>query len=309
MQIVDPVTGQIGTISGGDFWGNYFRPLVTAARSRMGRYVVLDQTPVWEEKNNAKRQTSKQKRRVAELTLMKESDMGSSDSQVVVRSHLGYLCKSGDTVLCYNLTDTNIVDDEARENLEKTNMQDVVVVRKLYGGGKGGEEGKKLRNWRLQRLDVEIADDLRGKKEEEKMNVDEEDFLRELESDREMRERVNLYKLSEAKKRTSSSDSESENEEDDQKVQLEELLDSLDLDSKPDADDQMVVGGVPVTLPDFNEDLAYGGQVGLAWEEGARANQDGIGFIDRDEKVEDKTQPVMVQQFGKEFMKGSFKFT
>ena len=124
-----------------------------------------------------------------------------------------------------------------------------------------------------------------------------------------MRERVNLYKLSEAKKKTSDSDSESENEEDDQKVQLEELLDSLDLDSKPDADDQMVVGGVPVTLPDFNEDLAYGGQVGLAWEEGARANQDGIGYIDRDEKVEDKTQPVMVQQFGKEFMKGSFKFT
>ena len=112
---------------------------------------MLDQSPVVEERNQAKRQTAKQRRRLAELTLMREDDMGVRDDHVMVRSHLGYLCKAGDVVLAYCLQDTNIVDDEARAELDKTSAQDVVVVRKLYGGVATGEvDAARQRVWRLQ---------------------------------------------------------------------------------------------------------------------------------------------------------------
>jgi len=78
-------------------------------------------------------------RRVSELVLMKEDDMGATDEQVTVRSHIGYLCKAGDVVLGYNLRDTNIVecDDEGGDDLGN---QDVLVVRKLYGGVARGDK-------------------------------------------------------------------------------------------------------------------------------------------------------------------------
>ena len=46
-------------------------------------------------------------------------------------------------------------------------------------------------------------------------------------------------------------------------------------------------------------------------EEGARAEQDGIGFVGRDEskKVAEKGEARPVQQFGQEFMGKEFKFT
>ena len=37
MQVVDPANGQQGVISGDAFWRDQFRPLVTAARSRLKR--------------------------------------------------------------------------------------------------------------------------------------------------------------------------------------------------------------------------------------------------------------------------------
>ena len=315
MQVVDPQTGQQGIVSGDAFWRDQFRPLVTAARSRLKRYVVLDQSPVVEDRNNAKRQTAKQRRRLAELTLMREDDMGISDQQVVARSHLGYLCKAGDVVLAYCLADTNLVDDEARASLERSGAQDIVVVRKLYGGAATGEgDAAKQRMWRLQRLDVEVAEDLKkgkaGEKEQEKIDEDEEDFLRELEADRDMRDRINLYKHEEViKKREEAGELEADDDDDDdaaddQKLRLDELLDGLVLDQGPDE-------VVEQEMLEFDEDMPYGGMVGFAVEEGARARKDGIGYIDRDDrdKVEKRSVAVPVQQFGAEFMKDPKKFS
>ncbi|GMH58905.1 hypothetical protein TrRE_jg1404 [Triparma retinervis] len=232
---------------------------------------------------------------------MKEDSMGADDSQVIARSHIGYLCKAGDVVLGYNLRDTNIVerDDEGGDDLGN---QDVVVVRKLYGGVASGER-ERQRIWRLQRLEVEVKETRNAKKEEEKAMEDEEDFMQELEGDKAMRERVNLYK---AKEQLGGAE-EDDNKEDDQKITLDELLDGLDLDEKPDAGDSAGAAGEY----EFDEDLQYGGAFMGGIEEGARAEQDGIGFVGRDEsaKVKDKEQPKSVEQFGKEFMDKQFKFT
>ena len=124
---------------------------------------------------------------------------------------------------------------------------------------------------------------------------------------------MNLYKHEQVikkKEQAGELEADDDGDADDQKLRLDELLDGLVLDQGPDTaaagsqQDQDM-------LPAFDEDQPYGGQYDFSVEEGARARKDGIGFIDRDTKVEQKTVAVPVQQFGTEFMKdpAKFKFT
>ena len=134
--------------------------------------------------------------------------------------------------------------------------------------------------------------------------MDEEDFLQELEADREMRARVNIYKSDVTLKKEGGDDEQDEDDgedgndedEDDQKITLDELLDNLVLDSKPDA----VV-----------EDAAVGGDADAEQfrgfiEEGLRAAKDKIGYVGRDEalgiQAKETAIPVVGNVWGEDFM-------
>ena len=336
IHLVDPMTGQTATMHPETFYRKKFRPLIAAHRSHLTRYVVLGKEAVVEKVPNGKRSTIKQRSRLAELTLMKEDDMGVSDAQYCIKSHLGYLLKAGDVVVGYHLAEATLVDDEAEELRASGRMADVVVVRKLYGGVARGEneaEAARARSWRLQKLDVEKKDEERengnGKKSsrnDKKIKaldeMDEEDFLREIEADRELRANVNLYKYDAGKKKTieitgdddngetmkmENNDEDMANEEeeedgdddDDQKVQLDELLEGLALNSGPDADAGQVEGQ--------GESDAVGGNAGeklyteeelenmteterfqisqgrTIFEQGEKAKMDKIGYIDKEQ--------------------------
>ena len=200
MSVVDPITGQTGIVTSQNFWSEPFRPLITANRGVLTRFVVLNKEAVLDDQKVGQRISNKKKSRRAELTVMREADMGVSDEQFTVRTHLGYLCRAGDVVLGYHLGDTNLVDEEATALLNNSvgAVPEVVIVRKLYGSAATGEnDPAKKRTWKLQRLDVETTDNYsrkEKKKDGEKMEEDEEDFLTELEANRDMRERVNLYR-------------------------------------------------------------------------------------------------------------------
>jgi len=113
MSVVDPITGQSGTVTSQNFWNEPFRPLITANRSVLTRFVVLNKEASANDMKVGQRITKKRLNRRADLTVMREADMGVSDEQFIVSSHLGYLCRAGDVVLGYHLEDTNITDDEA----------------------------------------------------------------------------------------------------------------------------------------------------------------------------------------------------
>ena len=322
VQMVDPYSGQQGMLNGTSFWRNQFRPLISAARSRLTRYVVLDNTPAsFKDGNAAKKTTRRQRNRLSTLTLMREQDMGKTDQQQVVCSHIGYLCKAGDVVLGYNLQDTNIVDDEAREDLDAGSDTQLVIVRKLYGGVARGElDAAKQRLWRLERLDVEISDDMRkGSKRKDGQELDdndEEDFLRELEADRDMRSRVNLYKRdpnniagSNQQQNDNPDDilqdfDDDDDEHDDQKVELDELLDGLVLDGGPDH--EMEDPEEDQFDPDQGPMEGFASQAEM---DGSRAREEGVGFIGKDKTVPDKSEAISVEQFGQQFMNAKFSFS
>lgn len=296
INVIDPLTGQTANIESDAYWRDPFRPVITAARTRLTRFVVLGKDPVFLERNVSKKAVGKKQRsKLASVTAARESDLGMNDSQMEECSHLGYLMKSGDVCVGYDLTEAQLVDDEAEELRTSGKLPDFVFVRKLYGGVASGEsDAAKKRMFKLQRLDVKKGEEESRKKKKDKdadmENVDEEDFMQELEADKEMRTRVNLYKSSATVKE--SDDNEDGDDEDDQKITLDELLDNLQLDSKPDEaelDDDMM-----------NE------QGAIFMTDGERAAKDNIGYVGRDEalhvQAKETAIPVAGNVWGKEFM-------
>lgn len=301
IHVVDPLTGQTGVMNPEVFWRDPIRPIVTAARSRLTRYMILGKEPVVLERNVSRRSMSKKYRgRLALLTMARENDMGKNDVQFEERSNVGYLLKSGDVCVGYDLSEIQLVDDDADELRTAGKLPDVVVVRKLYGGVASGEaNAAKQRMFHLQKLNVDISEVMNArasKKDVELDNVDEEDFLREVEADRDMRNNMNLFKSENAKKTEdplpSSSDGNGDDEDDDdQQVQLDELLDSLVLKDGPDNMDDDALDTSPA-------------------EEGGKAAEDGIAYAGRDDarRIDEKAAAVPVSSFGKDFMNEDVKF-
>lgn len=307
IHLLDPLTGQTAQLIGEAYWRDPIRPVITAARSRMTRFVILGKEPVVLQRNVSKRSaTRKLRNQLATLTLAREDDLGINDEQFEENTHIGYLMKSGDVCVGYDLTETRFVEDDAEEMRSGGKLPDVIVLRKLYGGVAANEaDAAKKRIWRLQRLDVEVAEDLKSaraaKSKAEADDMDEEDFMREVEADKEMRTQMNLYKselLSKKKREELEAMQEGgavddDEEEDDQEVKLEELLDGLVMDAGPD-----------------QEDATQEEEALMGYEEGEKAAKDGINYVGREEarQVRAKEAAVPQSSFGKDFDLKDFKF-
>lgn len=304
IHLIDPLSGQTAQMSPEAFWREPIRPVITAARSRFVRYMILGKDPVMIEQNvSRKAATRRNKSKLALLTVAKEADLGINDIQIEEQSHVGYLMKAGDIAVGYDLTDVQFVDDEAEDARAAGKFPDVVTLRKLYGGVAAQDvDAAKQRLFQLQRLDadaVEATKARKAKKDKEDDDMDEEDFLREVEADKEMRLNMNLYKTEIAMKNEKDNDEDKGNmsdddDDDDQQVKLDELLDGLVLDDN--GDKEMNDAGI-------DEDLAWG-------EEGDKAAKDGISYTKRGDalNVKDKDAAMPVDSFAKQFIGKDFKF-
>lgn len=307
IHLIDPLSGQTAQLASEVYWRDPFRPIITAGRTRFTRYVVLGKDAVIVEKNSSKKTATKRNRnKLASLTLARESDLGLNDAQFDEKSHVGYLMKSGDVAVGYDLTDTQLVEDEAEEARAAGKLPDVVILRKLYGGvATNSINAAKNRAFELQRLDVDVVEESKGNskkqnKDIENDHMDEEDFLREIEADREMRNNMNLYKSEallkkkEGDNQNEDMESTNEDDEDDQEVKLEELLDGLVLDK-----------------PDEGMDQSEDSITAMPLMEGEKAAKDGLSYTSREmaASVKDKDSAAAVgNTFGKQFMDKSFKF-
>jgi nonsense-mediated mRNA decay protein 3 len=311
IHLVDPLSGQTAQMSNDVYWRDPIRPIITAARSRFVRYIILGKDPVIMEQNQSKKAPTRRNRaKLACLTTARENDLGVNDIQFEERSHVGYLMKSGDVAIGYDLTDIQLVDDEAEAARNSGKLPSVVILRKLYGGAATGETAAtSKRIFKLQRLEaskVESNRTKKAKKDDEDDDMDEEDFLQEVEADKEMRVNINLYKTDTAEKKEQemkNGNNDDEDDEDDQKVNLDELLDGLMLDDGPDKD-------MEETEFEINEDLPWGGVGQEFVEEGQKAAKDGITYVGRDEakQIKEKEAAIVANTFGQEFMNKPFQF-
>lgn len=226
------------------YWRQEFPALLSS--TRLVPYIVLGAEPLPEKvRPTAPRGHRIRKARMAEVELARECDLGRNDDRVHAVTHLGRILRAGDTVLGYDIASANLPDGEASKLFGS--FPDVVLVRKVYPKhGYSDDGGKADRQWKLAELEKDGGDNTGGAgtvaaREQESAERDYERFLQQLESDKDMRRQVNLYKAGPAE------GAKGVDEVDEEEIQLDELLDGMTLDNAdaaPDDDESNFGAGI-----------------------------------------------------------------
>ncbi|KAF7562480.1 hypothetical protein G7046_g1650 [Stylonectria norvegica] len=217
--LMDPQTLQTADISGPIYWRAPFRSL--ADSSELVEFVIMDIEP-----------TGVQQGRyiLSEATVARASDLGRNDKTYFTRTHLGRHLQPGDSAMGYLLAESNF-NNTQYEAIEASNtysstIPDVVLVKKHYPRRRKNRK----RNWMLKRMNKDEGDLLPKKADQDRMDQEYEQFLRDVEEDEELRATLALYRA-DKKKRDVEEMSVADTEEGDDeapKVDMDELLDDFD---------------------------------------------------------------------------------
>ncbi|KAL9999460.1 putative ribosomal export protein Nmd3 [Helianthus debilis subsp. tardiflorus] len=233
--LLDPLTLRHCFLDAEQYWRASFTSLLSS--KQLVEYVVLDVDPISSEVN-----VGGSKYVMADAQVARVSDFGKNDTMFMVRTHLGHLLNAGDYALGYDLHAANSNDMEI-DKYKGLVMPEVILVKKSYEETRQKKRGKP-RAWKLKSLPIEVdASDTRGRADEEKMNKEYEQFLRDLEEQPELRFNISLYRNKEYQPSEMASVTDGE---DAPSVPLEELLDDLKLSDEEgdDDDDDLDDGGM-----------------------------------------------------------------
>jgi nonsense-mediated mRNA decay protein 3 len=223
VNVLDPNTLQTADLSAPIYWRAPFSSLADV--KELVEFVVMDIELTGDQNG---------KFRLADVTVVRSSDLGANDTTYFTRTHLGGILNVGDEVMGYHLTKANF-NNPNFEALEQSNtyasrIPDVVLIKKVYTRRKKN----KGRNWRLKRMNPQENDAQGKRQEQEQLEQDFEMFLRDVEEDAELRSTLALYKKQASKTRmegietASTADTEGAGEEDVPAVDVSELLEDFD---------------------------------------------------------------------------------
>ncbi|KAJ2645867.1 ribosome-binding protein, partial [Coemansia sp. RSA 1285] len=232
VHIIDVKTLQTAEVSGLTYWRQENIRSIGGRRD-LKQFYVMDVDPIGPRSGRFV---------LADITIQRMADVGRNDDVIIVRSHLGGILKIGDAVLGYDLLTANINED-SYDKLNPDDIPSVILVKKTYPEGR---RKRKPRNWRLKSLNKDDGELAPKKQDQERLEVDFEAFLRDLEEDPELRSGVNLYKDTGAVANPAGAmegDMDSDNDDDEEnelpEVPLEELLDDLKLDDASEDEDDV----------------------------------------------------------------------
>ncbi|KAG2708106.1 hypothetical protein I3760_05G176300 [Carya illinoinensis] len=214
--LLDPFTLRISFLDADQYWRVPFKSLSTSRQ--LVEYIVLDVEIVSSEVN-----VGGSKYCLADAQVARVSDFGKNDTIFSIRTHLGHLLNPGDYALGYDLYGANSNDGELEKH-KGLILPEAILIKKSYEEKRQKKRGKP-RAWKLKSLDMEV-DDRKGRAEQEKMNTEYEQFLKDLEENPEMRFNMSLYRNKDYQpsEMTSVADG-----DDLPSVPLEELLADLEL--------------------------------------------------------------------------------
>ncbi|KAJ7960056.1 60S ribosomal export protein NMD3 [Quillaja saponaria] len=223
--LLDPFTLRHCFLEADQYWRASFKSLLTSRQ--LVEYIVLDIEIVSSEFNVGGTLYA-----LADAQVARVSDFGKNDTIFFIRTHLGHLLSPGDYALGYDLYGANINDIEL-DKYKGLVLPDVILIKKSYEEKRQRRRGKP-RSWNLKCLDMEVDD--RGRHEQEGINSEYEQFLRDLEENPDMRFNISLYHNREYQP----SEMASVTDEDGvPSIPLEELLADLDLNEEEDGEDIM----------------------------------------------------------------------
>lgn len=183
IHLIDPSTAQIAELGSILYWRSPFGTICDPRQ--LVEYIVMDIEPILEKQRNyfPGQGLISTHHVLADVWIVKSSELGINTNTVHTRTHLGHILKIGDSVLGYSLRDTNINDDNF-EKLDKNKCSEVILVKKYYGD-RGSRRRQRI--WKLKRLaEDEAALDTDGAEYDE--------FLDDIEEDPDLRQNINIYK-------------------------------------------------------------------------------------------------------------------
>ncbi|XP_047488518.1 60S ribosomal export protein NMD3-like [Penaeus chinensis] len=208
--LIDPNTAQMAEVNSSTYWKAPFRALCTS--KKLIHFIVMDISEAQVKRFKGQGHISS-KHQVGEVWVQRESELG-TDTMLFCRTHLGHLLNPGDTVLGFDMSTSNVNDD----NIDKMNadhVPDVVLVKKVYS-----DKATRNRRRRFKLRHLGLDDDTNSQ------NKDYIDFLEDLEEDQQLRHNVNIYRDTNKLQNT---DTESEAGEV-PRISLEEMLDDLQIE-------------------------------------------------------------------------------
>jgi len=212
LYFIDPFTLQMGEISEpARYWAYGFRSIAT--RERLVEYLIMDIDIV----------QYKGKFALAEATVARADTMGKSSKTYFTLTHLGNILNVGDSVLGYDLENANFNDADIVPMKGRVVRSEVILVKKIF------QRKNRPRNWKLANLEIEVGEN-KDKKSKLRMAAREnEEFMRDLEEDTEMRGQINLYKTDDLPvEKEKENDMEDDSEDGLAPIQESELIDMID---------------------------------------------------------------------------------
>ncbi|KAM3701821.1 hypothetical protein ACJW31_05G204300 [Castanea mollissima] len=208
--LLDPLTLRISYLDADRYWRLLFKSLLTSRQ--LVEYIMLDVEIISSEVN-----VGGSKYVLADAQVARVSDFGRNDTIFNIRTHLGHLLNPEDYALGYDLYGANSNDIEIEKH------KGLVIPEKKRG---------KPRAWKLKSLDMEVDD--KNRTDQEKINSEYEQFLKDLEENPELRFNISLYRNKDYQpsEMTSVADG-----DDIPSIPLDELLADHDL-SKAEAEDE-----------------------------------------------------------------------
>ncbi|XP_004503106.1 uncharacterized protein [Cicer arietinum] len=225
--LLDPLTLKYGFLDADQYWRTSFKSLLTSRQ--LVEYIVLDIEVVSSRFGPSEVTMGGTKYVLADAQVARVSDFGNNDTIFFVRTHLGHLLKPGDYALGYDLYGANSNDFELDKY--KGHIPEVILIKKSYEEKRQRKRGRS-RPWKLKSLPMEVDDRV----DQDKLNSEYEQFLKDIEEDPELRFNISLYR------NTDYQPSEVASVTDElgiPSVPLDELLADLDLSEDEDEEDNM----------------------------------------------------------------------
>ncbi|KAL9692756.1 hypothetical protein quinque_005541 [Culex quinquefasciatus] len=218
IHLIDPRTAQMAEVQNMAFWKSPFEAICNP--KHMVEFVVMDVEIVRDnERKNFPGQGPVSFRHViADVWVVKASELGINENTIHTRSHLGHLLKVGDSVLGYDLAEANINNGDF-EKLKQDAIPELLLVKKYYDKS----QRKQSRNWKLKHLTEDVALDT-------DIEADYSEFLEDLEEDPEMRQGTSSIFKDAARQQSMPVDVNDMADPSVPRITLEEMLDDLVLD-------------------------------------------------------------------------------
>jgi len=220
IHLIDPNTCQFAELNSTAYFKSPFPSLIRPKQLTEYSIMNIEIIPDHERHRFSGQGAISKKHSLADVWVVKSSELGMTEDTIHARTHLGHLLSIGDTALGFDVKNCN-VNDENLEKMPSEKQPDVILVKKVYAE-------KALRNrrrkWRLKHMEG-LHDGSGSSTDGGEYTA----FLEDLEEDPESRVHINVYK--DNKKVIVDEDDDEDLEDEIPKISLAEMLDEMAIHS------------------------------------------------------------------------------